>query len=110
MMHAPLWGSVHIPPLSERTRFILRHGVRPWGMLVGALATAILFATSRWPMQRGGRHEPLVLVLLAFACFAEWSCVAGWVIGAVLWTLGPRSNGWKQAGVNNARTGKDPGP
>ena len=110
MMHVPLWGSVHLPSLSERTRFILRHGVRPWGMLVGALGTAILFVTSLWPMQRGARHGPLVLALLAFVCFAEWSCVAGWVIGAVLWTLKPRSDGRKQAGVNNARTGKDREP
>ena len=85
------------PIMSERTRFILRHGVRPWGILVGGLTTAILLATSLLPLHRAGRVDAFELALLAFACFAEWSFVAGWVIGAVLWTLTPRSNGRKPA-------------
>ncbi len=110
MMHVPLWSSVQIPSMSERTRFILRHGVRPWGILVGGLTTAILLATSLLPLHRAGRVDPFELALLAFACFAEWSFVAGWVIGAVLWTLTPRSNGRKPSGINGARKGKDGGP
>lgn len=105
MMGALGWSSMHLPRLNERTRFILRRGVLPWGMLVGGIATAVLFAT--WPPMRHGIRPPALVALLAMVCFAEWSLVAGWIVGAVLWALLPRTPRTPQNGGRKGTAGED---
>jgi hypothetical protein len=92
--------------MNERTRFILRHGVVPWGMLAGGIATAVLFAT--WPPMRHKVRPPsLILAVLAFLCFAEWSLIAGWIVGVVLWTMVPRTHETQRRAGSKSAAGKD---
>ena len=70
-----------------RLRFILRHGIVPWGTVAGACAgLGGAFgvrdeATSASPVS--GRTMLGVAVL----CFVIWCFVGGWIVGALRWEL-----------------------
>lgn len=71
----------------ERTRFILRHGMVPWGVSAGACAAVGSVLSVR--DQRIGDHPvaPGVVIGIALLCFITWSSLAGWAVGAIKWEL-----------------------
>jgi len=74
---------IHVGRPSPRTLFILRHGVLPWGLVVGTLITAFV---ARDLSARHTASDGLVhLVVLVALCFLGWSLGVGWVIGSALW-------------------------
>ncbi len=76
----------------ERTRFILRHGLVPWGVSAGACA-AFGSVLSVRDQRMGDRPVPLgVVVGIAVVCFITWSAFAGWAVGAVRWDLRQAGN------------------
>lgn len=96
--------------LSARTRFILLRGVVPWGMLVGLAATAFVVHDTVRPVLNSAGQGPVGLAALALLCFIEWSLGAGWIIGAVRWTIsaGPKASRQSQVGDRNGTTGEGP--
>lgn len=77
---------MYVRSLSAHTRFILRRGIVPWGMIAGIVATAFVLhdatTTPKTSVESGARQVAVMAVL----CFLEWSVIAGWIIGAILWT------------------------
>jgi hypothetical protein len=77
---------MHVRPLSAHTRFILRRGIVPWGIIVGIVAAGLVLHDAYKPAEMSAGSGAGQIALMAVLCFLEWSFGAGWVIGAVLWT------------------------
>lgn len=76
--------------LSSRTRFILRHGVVPWGIVIGGViaAVGVLSDFDAFAVHSGAMRALAALVI----AWALWAAIAGWAIGAYRWntrTVGP---------------------
>ncbi len=77
---------MYVRSLSVHTRFILTRGVVPWGMIVGIAAAAIVLRDAYLAPKTSSSSAGQIIVLAVLG-FLEWSLGAGWVIGAVLWTV-----------------------
>ena len=77
---------MYVRSLSVHTRFILRRGIVPWGIIAGIVAAGLVLHDA-WvaPKTSAGSGAGQIAVM-AVLCFLEWSLGVGWIIGAVLWT------------------------
>jgi hypothetical protein len=73
----------------ERTRFIFRHGVVPWGLVAGAGAAiaGVLGARADADATTDRLISTAGLAGVAVLCFVVWCVIAGWVVGAIRWQL-----------------------
>jgi hypothetical protein len=71
--------------VSPKSRFIAKEGILRRGTLVGAILTALYVALSHGEQTTasGSSHFLAVVVL----CFLESAIGAGWIIGAIMWSL-----------------------
>lgn len=72
------------PSWSPRTEYIVRHGILRRGVIVGALVTIVGVLPEAGEFDAHWHAARVALVMLV-AC-AVWAVVAGWVIGAFLWS------------------------
>ena len=70
-----------------RTRFILRHGFVPWGLVIGALAAVGGVLAARREAPSGKPMSVASALAIAALCFVVWCVIAGWVVGAIRWDL-----------------------
>jgi hypothetical protein len=63
--------------MTPHTRFVLRRGVFSWGLLAGTAAAALVVG--------GGRDDAssaYSTIILCTSCFALWTVLIGWTVGA----------------------------
>ena len=71
----------------HRTRFILRHGIVPWGIVAGVCAAIGSVIGLRNEAATDQSISAAGTVEVALLCFALWCFIAGWVVGAIRWHL-----------------------
>ncbi|MGH7623063.1 MAG: hypothetical protein ACREMU_12040, partial [Gemmatimonadaceae bacterium] len=70
--------------LSHRVRFLVRRGLLPWGILAGVVAGglgALAGHAAATPPSTVG------IITIAAICFAAWSVLVGWAVGAIRWAM-----------------------
>jgi hypothetical protein len=72
---------------AARLRFILRHGIVPWGIVAGACAALVgTFDVRHEAASTAAASDGAVLGVAAL-CFVIWCFIGGWLIGAIRWEL-----------------------
>ena len=70
-----------------RLRFIVRHGVVPWGIVVGTLTGVGGALALRDGAVSNSAMSMMTAIWFGALCFAIWCPLAGWVVGAIRWEL-----------------------
>lgn len=64
-------------------RFIVLHGILPWGIVAGVLAvTSGVLAEHLGAVTEGTRSS---LTVVATLCLVVWCVLVGWTVGAIQW-------------------------
>ena len=92
---------MYVRSLSAHTRFILRRGIMPWGVIIGVVAAGVVLRDAYAAPKTSAGPGAGQIAAMAMLVFLEWSFGAGWIIGAVLWTAA-RGNASPTSGKGQA--------
>ncbi len=97
---------MHRPQSTEYSRFILRRGIVPWGIAVGAIAGVLEVVGMRHGRSADPAAGTLSIILVGVLCFIMWCGLVGWAIGSFLWSTrdpGPAGGSSPRAAVGAPR-------